>query len=302
MKIPTLPAALLALLLSLTACGGSNDDAEMADTDSSGEPTSSAVEATPSEAPDYTTAQTNLLNKSSVNWTGEPETLFSTADNVCSAYEPNRSLSSATDSILNQTTTKQRPVAKRFAIDIVKFYCLEWSERGNGNHPDYWRNLDRYIRYVNNTGYGSYIYPRDVITDSAEFCNAAESGASYGDIAQRIRDDYFGSEQRVKDYIGHGFEFMCPKLTVEYVAPPPPAAATDFYGGTYRVALIGKRNIQPGTYAANTQGDGCYWERNDANGNIVDNYYGNGLRVQVTIYASDYSFNSNNCGHWKKVG
>lgn len=70
-----------------------------------------------------------------------------------------------------------------------------------------------------------------------------------------------------------------------------------FYGGTHRVG----EDIPPGTYAT-AGGEGCYWERTDSSGNINDNNFITGYtRVQVTIYASDYSFTSNNCGTWKRL-
>ncbi len=71
-----------------------------------------------------------------------------------------------------------------------------------------------------------------------------------------------------------------------------------FGGGIH---LVGKE-IKPGTYYTSDV-EGCYWERTDANGEIIDNYFTNAAkRVQVTIRASDYSFSSDNCGQWQPVG
>jgi hypothetical protein len=64
-----------------------------------------------------------------------------------------------------------------------------------------------------------------------------------------------------------------------------------FYSGTYRVG----KDIKPGTYYITKPGS-CYWERQDRNGKTIDNYFSdNPSRVQVTIRANDYAFNSD-CG------
>ncbi|MEV0154256.1 hypothetical protein AB0H57_11015 [Micromonospora sp. NPDC050686] len=68
-----------------------------------------------------------------------------------------------------------------------------------------------------------------------------------------------------------------------------------FGEGTFRVG----KEIKPGTYVV-TDVDSCYWERQDSNGEIIDNYFTNGARrVQVTIRSSDYAFSSQRCGEWR---
>ncbi|MFD4153685.1 hypothetical protein ACFWR4_13175 [Streptomyces hydrogenans] len=63
--------------------------------------------------------------------------------------------------------------------------------------------------------------------------------------------------------------------------------------------LIVSKDVQPGTYVT-TDVTNCYWERTDRNGNPIDNYFTAGAaRVQVTIRASDFSFNSEGCGEWR---
>lgn len=70
-----------------------------------------------------------------------------------------------------------------------------------------------------------------------------------------------------------------------------------FGSGTFKVG----DDIKAGTYFT-TDVEGCYWERTDRNGNIIDNYFSAGAaRVQVTIRSSDYSFNSDSCGEWRPV-
>ncbi|WP_319463787.1 hypothetical protein [Micromonospora sp. RTP1Z1] len=68
-----------------------------------------------------------------------------------------------------------------------------------------------------------------------------------------------------------------------------------FGSGTYRVG----KEIKPGTYVT-TDVEGCYWERQNRSGNIIDNYFTSGARrVQATIRSSDYAFHSENCGEWR---
>ncbi|PXY33537.1 hypothetical protein BAY59_10665 [Prauserella coralliicola] len=72
-----------------------------------------------------------------------------------------------------------------------------------------------------------------------------------------------------------------------------------FAGGTYRVG----EEVEAGTYAVEADIENCYWERTDADGNIIDNNFVNGAkRVEVTIQATDYSFHSQGCGTWRPAG
>ncbi|GAA4895546.1 hypothetical protein [Streptomonospora salina] len=71
-----------------------------------------------------------------------------------------------------------------------------------------------------------------------------------------------------------------------------------FDSGTF---LVGDE-IQPGTYYSEGRLDGCYWERTDSAGEIIDNnFISSGRRVQTTVAASDYSFHSRSCGTWRPV-
>jgi hypothetical protein len=68
--------------------------------------------------------------------------------------------------------------------------------------------------------------------------------------------------------------------------------------GTY---LVGDE-IQPGTYYVEGEIEGCYWERQDSAGEIIDNDFVNSARrVEVTIRSSDYAFHSEGCGQWRPV-
>lgn len=71
---------------------------------------------------------------------------------------------------------------------------------------------------------------------------------------------------------------------------------TAFVNGKY---LVGDR-IQPGTYTISETVSDCYWERSDAQGNIIDNnFISIAPSVTVTILESDAGFTSKNCGEWK---
>lgn len=70
-----------------------------------------------------------------------------------------------------------------------------------------------------------------------------------------------------------------------------------FNDGTYRVG----KEIKPGTYVVLDVQD-CYWERQDANGEIIDNnFVAAAKRVQVTVRKSDYGFHAVGCGQWRPV-
>ncbi|WP_258905441.1 hypothetical protein [Actinokineospora sp. UTMC 2448] len=74
------------------------------------------------------------------------------------------------------------------------------------------------------------------------------------------------------------------------------AAKRLFGSGVYRVG----EEVAPGTYAIEGDTANCYWERQDRNGEIIDNnFIGSAKRVQVTIRGSDYAFSSDGCGEWR---
>lgn len=69
-----------------------------------------------------------------------------------------------------------------------------------------------------------------------------------------------------------------------------------FGAGVYRVG----KEIKPGTYVVTGDIEDCYWERQNRNGGIIANdFIDAAKRVQVTIRAGDYSFNSTGCGQWE---
>lgn len=69
------------------------------------------------------------------------------------------------------------------------------------------------------------------------------------------------------------------------------------FGGSHTVGT----DVEPGTYVV-FDVEGCYWERLDANGEIIDNNFVSAApRVQATIRPGDFAFNSEGCGRWVEV-
>ncbi|WP_166430004.1 hypothetical protein [Nesterenkonia sphaerica] len=72
-----------------------------------------------------------------------------------------------------------------------------------------------------------------------------------------------------------------------------------FGSGSYRVG----EDMPPGFYVTESESgfDGCYWERLDAAGNIVENnLMRSGFRAEVDIAETDHSFFTDRCGTWEK--
>lgn len=60
-------------------------------------------------------------------------------------------------------------------------------------------------------------------------------------------------------------------------------------------------DIAPGTWRSDGTGDNCYWQRSTKTQDIIDNHFGLGGGA-VTIAASDFQFESRNCGTWTYLG
>ena len=67
--------------------------------------------------------------------------------------------------------------------------------------------------------------------------------------------------------------------------------------GFYTVGV----EIVPGRWESTGSGDGCYWARLDGNQNLLDNHFGN-AGGSVTIRATDYEVEFNDCGIWEFSG
>lgn len=147
----------------------------------------------------------------------------------------------------------------------------------------------------------------EALPDLYASCAATELGKS--EHASSIRDDavYISSDQDRAEV--DGAFVLCPDHPERETVEQGMAEAADsaeqheqgerFRGGAHRVA----EDIEPGTYVVEEDEgfDGCYWERLDSAGNIIDNnFIGEGFRAEVTIQPSDYSFSSSGCGEWVK--
>ncbi len=69
-----------------------------------------------------------------------------------------------------------------------------------------------------------------------------------------------------------------------------------FGNGVWEVGV----DIQPGKYKT-AGSDSCYWSKNTASGDIIDNDLPSGPST-VVIEASVFTFSSQRCGEWTKVG
>ena len=78
------------------------------------------------------------------------------------------------------------------------------------------------------------------------------------------------------------------------VMAPDPGPAAAFRDGQH---LVG-RDIMPGTYRASSVTDICFWERKDRDGSVIDNAFS----TVATIRSSDFTFQSNRCGTWSRIG
>ncbi|MEV4384648.1 hypothetical protein AB0J68_02800 [Micromonospora sp. NPDC049580] len=135
------------------------------------------------------------------------------------------------------------------------------------------------------------------ITTLYEMCAAVDPEDTY------LEADYAASSEQIPEI--NAALLLCPtypyakkwRETVKRGQADVDLAAQGriFGEGTFRVG----KEIKPGTYVT-TDVDGCYWERQNASGDTIDNYFTNSARrVQVTIRASDYAFSSENCGEWR---
>ena len=126
---------------------------------------------------------------------------------------------------------------------------------------------------------------------------ASLSFGSYGSLASY-------SESQVKELTGA--LTICPdqpsapliqlKITAAAKAAADLASGAVFGSGVRRVG----DNIQPGVYVSEGSA-GCYWERLDSTGEIIDNNFIMGAtRAEVTVRSSDYSFNSTGCSQWRR--
>lgn len=80
---------------------------------------------------------------------------------------------------------------------------------------------------------------------------------------------------------------------------------TSILGGKFLVSqtpIEGSPTIQPGTWTTEAAVSDCYWERSDAQGNIIDNNFVSiAPPITVVIADSDSGFTSNDCGKWTRT-
>lgn len=94
-----------------------------------------------------------------------------------------------------------------------------------------------------------------------------------------------------------------PAVTVTVTAKPkaaPKDEPSSTISGSAGTLVVGK-DVQPGTYKSkgNAADSGCYWERLDKSGEIIDNGIPTGQGL-VTIKASDGGFSTQGCNDWHR--
>jgi len=94
-----------------------------------------------------------------------------------------------------------------------------------------------------------------------------------------------------------------PTKTVTVTAAPDDgggdsAADGDIGDGTY---LVGSE-IKTGNYKSSGGGEFCYADTETKSGKILDQQVSQGAPVVIRITSQAYTFESNGCGSWKKVG
>lgn len=166
---------------------------------------------------------------------------------------------------------------------------------------------------------GAYAYSEtrrrtdeELVTNAHSVCETAAIGLPAqpeNGFAGRTTAQYLVENEQVADGTPNGervklaIEHICPELMPVLEAAlsgdyeTAPALAT-FGDGTYTVG----KEIEPGTYQTGRV-SGCYWERLDEAGEIIDNNFVNAApQVQAQIRASDFAFNTDGCGTWQKIG
>lgn len=91
-------------------------------------------------------------------------------------------------------------------------------------------------------------------------------------------------------------QITVPPTTEAPTTTVPAGPKTSFGEGVWEVNV----DIAPGKYKS-AGGQSCYWKKNRANGDIIDNYIGAGPAV-VVIEASVFTFTTSNCEEWVKTG
>ncbi len=122
------------------------------------------------------------------------------------------------------------------------------------------------------------------------------------DANQKILGNHYGRAGGTVNIRPSDFEVEfngCGSWTyVEGEVPVLQADATDPKGdGFYTVGI----EIAPGRWESTGTGSRCYWARLDGNQNILGNHYGN-AGGSITIRATDYEVEFNECGTWEYRG
>ena len=162
-----------------------------------------------------------------------------------------------------------------------------------------------------------------VLTDRGITFRAGSSYSSTFSVDQRLCDDLRSGEQtayelatleRVAiegDNNGERIKAMVPILCPDQQYAVDEALSgtplqTKIFSSKYLVAAIrepgGPMTVQPGTWTTTGPVSNCYWERGDANGNIIDNnFVSYAPSITVQIAETDGTFVAQRCGDWTRA-
>lgn len=178
-------------------------------------------------------------------------------------------------------------------------------ERVRTELPDYIESAGITESIVGTEHFRGYL-----MQDAADVCRGAEFGIEI--LGEPMPGEYFlshtwsmsdptSSYGRLADLAVTTFCPDVPAYALVTAGGPIPTLPPSYGGGVYTVSTDGgDGSIPPGTYESFDVED-CYWARLDASGETIDNYFGSAPRVEVTILATDYGFDSDGCGRWKPV-
>lgn len=152
-----------------------------------------------------------------------------------------------------------------------------------------------------------------------EFVPGANASATFDEMEARLGASPLlpanSHSSVIGNFMGVAMQTWCPEyydavyaaVGAEYdkreasSSAPAPPLVPKLSNGKFLVGY-GQGQAQPGTYTIDQPVSDCYWERSDAQGNILDNNLVSiAPSLTVTIEESDAGFTSRGCGIWTNV-
>lgn len=174
--------------------------------------------------------------------------------------------------------------------------------------PEPETDYDRYARALTERGIIFKAGTRYTSTFSVDqgICDDLRSGEQTAyELAtlERVAIEGDNNGERIKAMV----PILCPdqQYAVDEALSGTPLQ-TKIFSSKYLVAAIrepgGPMTVQPGTWTTTGPVSGCYWERGDANGNIIDNnFVSYAPSITVQIAETDGTFVAQRCGDWTRA-